>query len=393
MAKVLTLCDLTQSYSVSGGGIRTYLEQKRAFINSNTPHRHVLIIPGARDRMKTEGRHTTIEIASPRVPGSPNYRLLLRSRAVVKALRAQRPNIIECLDAYNLPWAAIAYRREAPDVKLIAGYRTDFPTVYVEEIARKFIGRRLAGKLKHRAYKYAGKLYSRFDGVYALNADMAQKLEDLGTGAVNILPLGTDLKMFHPNKHDANWRESIGAMPEDPVLIYAGRIDKEKQADMVLNAFLRLPKSMNASLVMLGDGGLKDSLIQKSAGERVHFPGFITDRNQLAAMLASSDIYVSAMAYETFGISIIEAQACGLAVVGVNAGAMPERVLPDLGLLGPISDVDAMTMNIASIWNSGNIYKIKQAARQHVETHFSWPKTFEHLFGHIYTRATTFKII
>ena len=236
MAEVLALCDLTQSYSANGGGIRTYLSEKRAFLDALTPHRHVLIIPGACDRITNEGRHTTIEIGSPRVPGSPNYRLLLRNHAVIKALRLERPHTVECLDAYNLPWAAFSYRREVPGTKLIAGYRTDFPTVYVEKIARKFMGRHLAGGLQRRAYKYAGKLYSRFDGVYALNASMSQKLKDLGAGNVDILPLGTDLATFHPNKYDAQWRASIGASPESPVLIYVGRIDKEKQPDVVLAA-------------------------------------------------------------------------------------------------------------------------------------------------------------
>ncbi len=393
MAEVLTLCDLTQSYSASGGGIRTYLTEKRAFLDARTPHRHVLIIPGKQDIITQHGRHTTIEIASPRVPGSPNYRLLLRSRAVIKALRLQRPNAVECLDAYNLPWAAMAYRREVPNTALIAGYRTDFPTVYVEEIARKFIGRGLAERLKTRAYNYAGNLYQNFDAVYALNEKMASKLQGLGAGAVDILPLGIDLEIFHPNKRDEAWRASIGAAPGDPILIYVGRIDSEKQADIVMEAFLRLPAEMKAFLVMLGDGGLKNSLAKKSIGKRVYFPGFITDRNRLATMLASSDIYVSAMAHETFGISIIEAQACGLPVVGVNAGAMPDRVPPALGILGPVGGAEAMANNIASIWTSGNMSKISQDARQHVETQFSWPKTFEHLFGNIYAKATNLSVL
>lgn len=99
------------------------------------------------------------------------------------------------------------------------------------------------------------------------------------------------------------------------------------------------------------------------------------------------------MAHETFGISIIEAQACGLPVVGGDAGAMPERVPASLGLLGPTGNAAAMAANITTIWNSGNICKMKQDARQHVETHFLWPKTFKHLFSHIYARATSLNIL
>src|SRR5436305_13545193 len=125
-------CDLTQSWSDVGGGVRTYLLHKRRHILQSTPHRHLMIIPGARDGVVEEERAITVTIASPRVPGSPHYRLLLRSGAVRRALRRFRPDLIECQDAYNLPWAALAHRRRYSDVAVVAAYMTDFPTVYVE---------------------------------------------------------------------------------------------------------------------------------------------------------------------------------------------------------------------------------------------------------------------
>ena len=271
MTEDLILCDLTQSYSAAGGGIRTYLTTKRGFIGAHTPHRHLLIVPGPRDRTTHEGRHITVEIASPKVPGSPNYRLLLRSRAVIKSLRKYKPKTIECLDAYNLPWAAIAYGKEEPSTLLIAGYRTDFPTVYVEMISRKFLGKGIARKLKSRAYKYAGKLYSHFDSVYALNASMAYTLGKLGAGEVNVLPLGTDIDVFHPDKRDQNWRAGLKVAKLDPILVYAGRVDREKQANVLIDAFLKLPDDLNATLIMLGEGNLKKALIKKNGWQKSSF--------------------------------------------------------------------------------------------------------------------------
>src|SRR5207253_1081596 len=74
-------CDLTQSWSEVGGGVRTYLLHKRRHILESTPHRHLMIIPGARDDVIEEERSVTVTIKSPRVPASPHYRLLLRSGA------------------------------------------------------------------------------------------------------------------------------------------------------------------------------------------------------------------------------------------------------------------------------------------------------------------------
>ena len=76
------ICDLTQSWSEVGGGVGTYLRHKRRHILANTPHRHLLIVPGPEDTVAEEGRAITATIRSPHVPGSPNYRLMLRNRAV-----------------------------------------------------------------------------------------------------------------------------------------------------------------------------------------------------------------------------------------------------------------------------------------------------------------------
>ena len=125
-------CDVTQSWSDVGGGVGTYLRRKRQHILEYTPYRHLLIVPGPRDTVSAEGRAITIRIASPRVPGSPHYRLMLNNRKVTAALERFHPDLIECQDAYNLPWAALGYRKRHPEVALVAAYMTDFPNVYVE---------------------------------------------------------------------------------------------------------------------------------------------------------------------------------------------------------------------------------------------------------------------
>ena len=68
-------CDLTQSWSEVGGGVRTYLLHKRRHILEATPHRHLMIIPGVRDQVIEEERAITVSIASPNVPGSLRLRI------------------------------------------------------------------------------------------------------------------------------------------------------------------------------------------------------------------------------------------------------------------------------------------------------------------------------
>lgn len=115
-------------------------------------------------------------------------------------------------------------------------------------------------------------------------------------------------------------------------------------------------------------------------------PGFLNDREALATAMASADIYVSGMPNETFGISVIEAQASGLPVVGVSGGAMPARVPPELGRLGPEGDCAAMALNVQAVWQS-DIADTSARARAHVMDKFRWEKTFSDLLNSVYVKA------
>src|SRR5258708_16473706 len=158
-----------------------------------------MIIPGAGDGVIDEERAITVTLASPRVPGSPHYRLMLRNRAVGEALERFRPDLIECQDAYNLPWAAIAHRRRYPETALIAAYMTDCPTVYVERPLGRFITKPVAGALGRICYFYCRALYRRFDAVFSLSENGgAGKLRGMGIDPVDVVPLGVELGEFGP---------------------------------------------------------------------------------------------------------------------------------------------------------------------------------------------------
>lgn len=378
-------CDLTQSWSDVGGGVRTYLLHKRRHILEATPHSHLMIVPGEHDSIAEEERAITVTIASPRVPGSPHYRLMVRNRAVRAALQQYRPDLIECQDAYNLPWAAIDHRRRNPDTALIAAYMTDFPTVYVERPLSRFLSKPVAGLLGRLGYRYCGMLYRRFDAVFALSEHGgAVKLRALGIDPVDVVPLGVELGEFGPERRDPRLRAKLGLSDEQPLIIYVGRLDGEKKPDVVVDAFRRLPEALGARLVLLGEGPLR-SEIERLSDPRIILPGYVKSRSDLAQWLASADVYASAMADETFGVSILEAQASGLPVVGVAAGAMLDRVSSSMGRLGPVGDAAAMAANILDVWNCDRT-QMARAARASA-LRYSWHSSMETLFGHVYPAA------
>ncbi|WP_066812595.1 glycosyltransferase [Sphingomonas asaccharolytica] len=383
----LILCDLTQSYAPSGGGgISTYLREKRDYVLTHTPHHLLQIVPGPEDKITVNGRHIFAEVAAPRVHGSPNYRFILRTAVVRDILAKYRPDVIESLCPWVLPWTAINHRRKFPETTLVAGYRTDFPNAHVYRVGRDKFGETIGRGLQWLSYGYAELTYREFDWVYTLSEDARQVLAGHGIKRTDVLPLGVDIDMFSPAKRDPAFRHELGFDFRGPLLVYAGRVDNEKRADRLVAMFKQLPRDLDAAMVMIGDGKLMDRLKAEARGLPVAFPGFEKNRAELARALASSDIYVSAMADETFGISVLEAQACALPVVGVASGAMPDRVPQGLGLLGPVDDTRAMAANVLKIWRDDH-QAIGIEARHHVETNFSWKRTFERLLGDIYPKA------
>ena len=376
----MRVCDLTYAYNEVSGGIRTYIDAKRAYLRERTDWHHLLVIPGAEDGFEQEGRLAVCRVASPVLPGSAPYRLILRPDKVLAALRRFRPDVIELGSLYTLPWMAFRYRRERPDCACVGFYHTDLPSAYVQPVAAKLLGDYAGAQAYRLAAAYTRALYRRCDAVVTASPALREKLDALSVPGAHVIPLGVDLDTFHPARRSADVRARFGADKRSLLLIYAGRFDVEKRALLLVDAFKKLPPSLEARLLLVGQGPLQSRLEAAAAStERLFVLPFQQDKAELARLLASSDVYLAANPHETFGLSVVEAQACGLPVVGVRAGALIERVPPSVGVLVAPDDAGAMARAITSL-AAEDRKALGARARSLVEAHFGWDATFEQLF-------------
>jgi alpha-1,6-mannosyltransferase len=381
----MKVCDLTQSYAPTGGGVRTYIHAKRDHILEHRPEdEHLLIVPGPEDSVRREGRSTVYTVASPLVPGSQVYRLFLRSDKVLRILRTEHPEVVEVHCAYNLPWTALYYRRGHPAARVVGCYMTDVPQAYVAPAATRLLGGRVGRGAASLADGYVRRLYSRCDATMAISPALATRLREIGVENVECVPLGVDLETFHPPRRHPVVRARLGVAADERLLIYAGRLDDEKRAALVVDAFQQLPESFRGRLALVGDGPLREELERRAERDgRIHVLPFEQDRRRFATLLASADLYVSGMPFETFGLSVIEAQACGLPVVGVASGAMLDRV-PEgsgVGRLGPVDSAEAMAANILALAPEEGRREAGRRARALAEAEFSWQTTFGRVFA------------
>jgi glycosyltransferase involved in cell wall biosynthesis len=134
----------------------------------------------------------------------------------------------------------------------------------------------------------------------------------------------------------STFRTSYG-LGDRPILLAVGSLTRDKRYDFLFEMMAALADAAPV-LVVCGDGPLRDELRGKARaqGIDVRFLGAVSPDVLLAAY-NSATCLVHACAIETFGLSVLEAMACGLPVVGVRAGAVPE-VLGESGLLAPPDD-------------------------------------------------------
>jgi len=150
------------------------------------------------------------------------------------------------------------------------------------------------------------------------------------TGDIKVVSNGIDLERFHPGPVDEGLRGRY-RLPATPLLLYVGRLDKEKNLDLVLQALAMLPVEVPIHLAMAGTGARRQELEKIAArlgiAGRVTFLGFVPDED-LPALYSAAHCFVMAGTAELQSIATMEAMASGLPVLAADAVALPELVRP-----------------------------------------------------------------
>lgn len=139
-----------------------------------------------------------------------------------------------------------------------------------------------------------------------------------------VVPIPTGIEPERFQRGDAGYLRRNFGIPEDElILLFVGRIGKEKNLDYLLEAFsLVLQRSRQVSLVLVGNGPEMENLQERSRelgiADKVIFTGFL-EPEMVSAAYRSADIFVFPSVTETQGLVLAEAMAAGLPVVAQAA--------------------------------------------------------------------------
>ncbi len=187
------------------------------------------------------------------------------------------------------------------------------------------------------------------------------RLYDADPARITTVPCGFDSGEFGPSDRRAA-RARLGLDPNEFIVLQLGRLVPRKGIDNVIRALALLPRDMPARLLVVGGDSVRpDDVLTPEIGrlrqlaqvlgvdDRVRFTGH-RQRHELRHYYAAADVFVTTPWYEPFGITPVEAMACGIPVIGSAVGGIQYSVSHGVtGLLVPPRDPKALARGLAHL--------------------------------------------
>ena len=195
-------------------------------------------------------------------------------------------------------------------------YHTDFPQ-YVRILSDD-------ASLETLTWNYMRWFYGQLDLIYVNSEGYRRAWIDRGIPAerLRILPRGLDTTLFHPSRRDETFWSRYGIPAGKKVLLYVGRVSKEKDLDVIVSAWNKM-RGNGAALAFVGDGPYLKELRERVPDAA--FTGYLAGLD-LARAFASSDIFLFPSTTDTFGNVVLEAMASGLPNVVSDQGGPKDLV-------------------------------------------------------------------
>jgi 1,2-diacylglycerol 3-alpha-glucosyltransferase len=245
-------------------------------------------------------------------------------RTTGKVIREFRPDIVHAQGHFTVSKAVIKNARRA-GVPVVATnhFMPENLTHYTHLPARTEI------RLQRWLWGQFREVYESAERVTTPTRTAANLMKKNGfTGEIQVVSNGIDLDRFNPRQAQPGLRERY-SLPEVPLLLYVGRLDKEKNLDLVLRALARVPEEVPIHFALAGRGARRPELERLVAdlhlADRVTFLGFVPDED-MPALYCAAHCFVMAGTAELQSIATMEAMASGLPVLAVDAVALPELV-------------------------------------------------------------------
>ncbi len=214
--------------------------------------------------------------------------------------------------------------------------------------------------------------------IFALSRALANELISLGipSGKIVLIPNGVDINKFPK-----------GETARDQIILFVASLIKRKGLEFLIRAFtgliLRFPSSQ---LIIIGEGPLRNSL-EKMASAQVNTSKIIflggQTQEQVSEWMRRAKIFILPSLEEGLGVVLLEALASGTPCIGSNVGGIPDVISPDVGVLVPPADSQALQTAIETLLiNEIDWLEYSRNARHRAEREYSWDEIALKILGY-----------
>ncbi len=227
--------------------------------------------------------------------------------------------------------------------------------------------------------------YNQMDEIFAPSQFYVDILAKRGIvpQKIKLLPRGVDFSVFqfHPAARE-NIRRKL-ALKEGFYLVYTGRISDDKHIDIILKTVQKINQSHpDVYLLVIGEGPQRKKYSDLYSSDNIIFTGKL-ERSLLPEYLSAADLFVFPSITDTFGMSVLEAQACELPALVTNTGG-PQEIIEDgiTGFVIPKLSVESWQEKVMQVYKSKTedtqkFLKMKTACRNRALNTAGWDKFFD----------------
>jgi glycosyltransferase involved in cell wall biosynthesis len=307
--------------------------------------------------------------------GYPAKRVSLPTRALGQALRAFAPDLIHAVNPMLLAAGAVyhAARMRRP---LVASYHANVPA---------YANYYRMGMLEGVGWRYVRTLHNRAQVNLCTSMATMRMLSERRVQRLALWPYGIDEHLKNGTHPTREWRCRLagGGDPERPIMLFVGRLAREKSIERLAPTMRELE---DVSLAVVGDGPLRAALEREFAGTATTFLGLLTGE-QLRNAYAAADMFVFPSETETLGLVMLEAKAAGLPVIAADSPAARELVRDGVdGLLYDPQDPGSLTGAVRALVEDAAGRRAMGVRGRATVAQASWAEATAVLRGH-YERA------
>lgn len=258
----------------------------------------------------------------------------------------------------------------------------------------------LHNELLHSSSRHHNIIFNSCLKILTVSDYIKERVSTIQTSCkIQTIHNGIDLKMFSPTQNNTNYCKEIGFSDNDFIIVYSGRINKEKGVNELVDAMLKLQNYPNIKLMIMGGSFFGNTSnedeftlqLKKKAEdlrERILFTGFIP-YEKIPEYLQIADIAIIPSIWnDPFPTTVLEAQAMGLPIITTRRGGIPEEVSEKNAILLETDEDFIKNLALAII----NLYKHPEKRKQMAKISLEHSKQFDKtLFARSFLKALSSK--